>query len=537
MTVLDLLQEKLVTVERTQWNETKDQTICYGGTCLKLLDHLQAWAISHDAPPVMWISGLAGTGKTTILRTFCRQLNPRLLGRSYFLSRARRDDALRDPRQVVQQFAYGLAQRDTRVRKALITAVEDDEDITNAQLLKQAETLLSSPLSSATWTEPLILVLDALDECNMDTRSEALSLISSIATSISKSAAPLKLLVTSRPDCELDFMFNCLQNCTHLDLHDSSSEIADFRADINIYLEESVGRLKAAASTHLWPLDAQIKSLCTPASHSFGFASWLVHNLRQQYNVPDTSMEEASQHRALSNRFENVQKATYNAILRSALLSCGSEKPVDAIALRVRHLVGSIVVLRSPMKSLEISHLLNTNPSEDTCIIQSLYPAFLWRKNEPIQVLPSSFPEYLLAPDRSHDKQLLVRVDESKQHFHLALCCVRVINQQSRHAVCSYKDTAEYQLGTRNIYAGLREETSGELRYACRHWIAHFALARGTSLLPSDVNSLSEALGQLCAQNLFYWLEIVNFLGVLNLSFKCYSGARGIFKVGCMWKP
>ena len=66
----------------------EDRLGCTRGTRISLLSTLLDWAIADDSSShVLWLSGMAGTGKTTVMETFCSVLNKKgLLGASFFCS-------------------------------------------------------------------------------------------------------------------------------------------------------------------------------------------------------------------------------------------------------------------------------------------------------------------------------------------------------------------------------------------------------------------------------------------------------------------
>jgi hypothetical protein len=50
-----------------------DEVLCHQGTRVALLDTIMAWSAASDARHVFWLSGIAGTGKSTIARTVARR--------------------------------------------------------------------------------------------------------------------------------------------------------------------------------------------------------------------------------------------------------------------------------------------------------------------------------------------------------------------------------------------------------------------------------------------------------------------------------
>lgn len=57
---------------------------CQGGTRLKLLHRIDNWAVKEDSK-VLWLQGMAGTGKSAVASSVCKTLmEGGLLGASFF---------------------------------------------------------------------------------------------------------------------------------------------------------------------------------------------------------------------------------------------------------------------------------------------------------------------------------------------------------------------------------------------------------------------------------------------------------------------
>ena len=51
-----------------------DHQGCLSGTREAILDKIESWTKDFDDPPVYWLNGLAGTGKSTIAQTIAEHL-------------------------------------------------------------------------------------------------------------------------------------------------------------------------------------------------------------------------------------------------------------------------------------------------------------------------------------------------------------------------------------------------------------------------------------------------------------------------------
>ncbi|KAK2037668.1 hypothetical protein LZ31DRAFT_449140, partial [Colletotrichum somersetense] len=81
---------------------------CHPGTRVDLLQEVQAWVQSPTSPPVFWLYGLAGHGKSTIARTVAKQFDEKeMLGATFFFKRghARRSKAANLFSTIAEQLA------------------------------------------------------------------------------------------------------------------------------------------------------------------------------------------------------------------------------------------------------------------------------------------------------------------------------------------------------------------------------------------------------------------------------------------------
>src|SRR5947207_465174 len=68
--------------------EKRHESVCLEHTRVEVLQEIRDWAHGRDDRPIFWLSGLAGTGKSTIARTVARENNGTgCLGASFFFSR------------------------------------------------------------------------------------------------------------------------------------------------------------------------------------------------------------------------------------------------------------------------------------------------------------------------------------------------------------------------------------------------------------------------------------------------------------------
>jgi hypothetical protein len=115
---------------------------------------------SSSSMSIFWLAGLAGTGKSTILKTFCQRVSndDNFLLASFFASRNFADR--RDPYRILHTFAYQLATTSDQIRSHVLSAVRAPQDVMQEPMQEQVKQLLAGPISKAPLHgEPLFLRL------------------------------------------------------------------------------------------------------------------------------------------------------------------------------------------------------------------------------------------------------------------------------------------------------------------------------------------------------------------------------------------
>ena len=143
-----------------------NRTPCLGN----VINDIMKWIAddSNDAKKVMWVYGLAGTGKSTLSTTIAQIMRRlRRLGAFFFFNC---DIPQRNFATWIRTLAYRLAMFDARFGAAISRVVEKNDNIAGMPLDYQFENLLSAnALRSVEWSGgPVVLIIDALDECGSE---------------------------------------------------------------------------------------------------------------------------------------------------------------------------------------------------------------------------------------------------------------------------------------------------------------------------------------------------------------------------------
>ena len=183
---------------------------CTPGTREDILKEIIAWAddVSADSPPVFWLTGQAGSGKTTITYTIAEHFDEleetehtgrhTILGGNFLCSG--QFEETRQQSYIIPTLVYQLARKSRSYAHALHEA--DKFDSVNKPT-KQMKDLLVGPWQQSESRRhadlpPYLIVVDALDE--IKDNGGSMFLRSLLETINQRRLRGLKFLVTSRPD-------------------------------------------------------------------------------------------------------------------------------------------------------------------------------------------------------------------------------------------------------------------------------------------------------------------------------------------------
>jgi hypothetical protein len=498
---------------------------CLEDTRVELLAEVAKWMADPSTEPVYWLKGMAGTGKTTIAQSVAFMADPesnqkadpdakkhrRLFG-SFFFSRtgaAERQSAT----AVIPTLAYQLALHYPPFYSRLCDAIKSKPDIFRKKVEDQARVLLTDASANLPcyFLHPLVVVIDALDECDKQQGVEGGNLIPVLLRALQDLPFCVKIFITSRPKSSIENMFGRADLCRkakQLALHrDIEDQIA--RGDIGRYLRHEFGKIVAEDSRVTvppsFPLEEQFVALQDRADTLFIYARTALEYISDA-DAEDPRRQialllSADSHNA-SHRFGTLD-GLYKHVVREVLE--GSRiKPQD-----IRDVLASIVLLRETMTAAALAALDGIEEHDCRAIIRSLASVLLFDREftEPIRPIHLSFSDFLLDRDRSTDAYA---VDKSTHHLRIAVRCLQIMNKHLRMDICDIRDSSLFNIEVADLDQRLAEFAPPQLRYACRFWHVHLELA-DTALSDSVASHLEE----FCKKHLLHWLELLSLLNDL----------------------
>ena len=248
-----------------------NRAYCLENTRRNIINDIMEWIAddSNEAKKVLWVYGLAGTGKSTLSTTIAHIMGSlQRLGAFFFFNR---DIRPRDSRTLIRTLAYQLASVNDCFGAAISRLVKDNSSITIMPLEYQFEKLLINTLKSVEWSRgPIVLIIDALDECGRE--ADRRELMQALSKGFSDLPSFIRIMIVSREESDiLHALGSHSQVRPYLLDTDSVTNTEDVLEYIRHRLEEI--RIKDRYLARHWPGEDNIRCLANRAGGLFIWAS------------------------------------------------------------------------------------------------------------------------------------------------------------------------------------------------------------------------------------------------------------------------
>jgi hypothetical protein len=509
------LYEKLSPVDSALYNSYSAPSGCLQGTRTAVLEILRDWALSSATFGVFWLAGTAGTGKTTIAKTFCDQMaSEGILGASFFISR--QDEARRDPRNIIRTLAYDLAALNTCRVQSVWDNLVSAPNLTSLHIVEQARRLLANPPPLQQFAGySTIIVIDALDESTENDNSEGEGLISLLVSVLEHQA--VKLLITSRDEPRISIQLDGLAK-EMVKLHRMEQSIVS--RDIRAFYETRFHQLIESRRINLpgWPSPNASNILTNRTGYLFVYAAIIVKFVSAQRFDPIqrlrsilNSHHEPFEHHVVFQPLDML----YAHILNEAVIVDGTID--EQLQHRVKMLVETVIILQRPLQLQSIAALLMAfddtfNEAEIQSDLESLASVIPTpeKESDPVEIFHPSFPDYMQDPKRCKDPHLTISSTDA--HLHVAMACLRLMNGCLQKDVCNIKDFTVENAKITDLQKRLDDNIPESLRYTCTYWISHVVSA-------SPVQPLIKELKEFCENHLLHWIEVLSLLESLGAAY------------------
>ena len=495
------------------YNTTKQ---CLHGTRIEILDEIEQWARSTEpnVPPVFWLNGAAGTGKSAIAHTMALRFNQHNeLGS--FLSFDRTYLAERRHEKVFSTMARDLASQNPGFKQELANTIRERNWLKRTtDIIQQWEILLIKPSVHLPTDHPILLIIDALDESG-DGQSRK-HLLSILANRVIELPPNVRILLTSRP---LDDILWALRSRVHViskaidDIPESS-----ITRDIKSYIFE-----RLALVDDFFLDDNRLSLLVTRSEGLFQWA-FVACEFIQGSSSSKLSSSEKRFHKLTNSHATPSLDALYATILKEI---CPDDSEDDMQAFRF--VMGQILALYEPLSLGALIALIKQFPSglvdadDINSVLKHMGSLLSGITNHliPIRPLHSSFHDYLTDPRRSRN----FYINTSLHRYDLAFATLQVMKSELHFNICSLESSYLLNSDVPNLEKQIKQFISPSLSYSCRYWASHVQAILFDSKIAAQVRNFLN-------QHFLYWIEVLSLVKSIQVAAHSMSLIKTWITVG-----
>jgi NACHT domain len=487
---------------------------CMEGTRTAVLDEIVAWAKkpfdserkSNDSS-MFWLYGMPGLGKTSVANSLCDRLGKGgNLGGSFICKHD--NPSLREPEAVLPTLIAQLVRMWGPFRKLVAQVLHDEPQINPTStkgdlLLKPLRLLKKHPL------HPLVLVIDALDECGKhNTRGPLLNCLVEACSLVHW----LKIVVTSRPESDIISFFDA-RNITGRDL--GTDDLA--YEDIHLFTRRRLGSV--AKRRHLpfdWPGEESVNKIVERSNGLFIFVETL-------YRLVDIPEPEPLLVQVLSGESQGADTTLHQ--LYSMAITTRIAQPTPAFHSILRTIIA--ISVNRPLCDETLAELIGLKSRVVRSWVDEL-SSLLYRDHSNkggIRVRHLSILEFLVGSRCPAE----FRVDLNLINAELARCCLETMVNLLKFNICeletSYLPNAEIE----DLNDRVEQKIPDVLQYSCIYWHNHLCYEGGP--ISAEIARLLD--GFFAESQPLYWFEVLSLMGKVPVAISALRLMKANFKV-CM---
>ena len=476
------IHEILAPVADASYSRSGHVAKCHPGTREGVITKIMRQIDEHGDKPICWLHGPAGYGKSAIAQAIAERYaaQGRLAASFFFLRGAGDRSAIA---RLIPTISYQLSIAVPAMKPLIQCVIETELRITSQSLEYQFQKLVIEPIVAAnrfaslpTATNPvtMVIIIDALDECN-DKDQMAAFIEILIRAFTTNPGLPLQVLITSRVEEHISQKLEshaARATVHHLSLQDFNARddiLIFFRSSFKAIYEENLRVMQNILQP--WPSEFNLDLLVKKSDGSFIFAVTLMDFICKGSGLPQDKLEKAL-----------MAEAGLDALYTQVLLDAPHDHHFDRV-------FGTVMLLSSPLPITSIAQLLQLRTEDIVQTMLGVQSILMIPGNDDqsIQLFHTSLRDFLVSLPRS--KECFIK--PSIRHLSIATDCMTILAKPPDEGI---------------FYSGGQE-------YACLNWCYHLH----QSLLSRRDKPWSEVFLQLLENfPLHYWVNTLLINGYGN---------------------
>jgi hypothetical protein len=424
------------------------------------------------------------------------------LGATFFFSKGGGDAG--NASKFFVTIAAQLAQHSPALKRNVYDAVNANVSIIKQGLHDQWRQLVVQPLArldAGALRQPLLLIVDALDEC--DSESDIELIVELLARAHETKSVPLRVLLTSRPELPVRNGFAHVVPAAHQDvvLHAISSHIV--ARDLTVFLRHRLGEVQRQwYLPATWPGEYAIQTLLQMTGGLFIWADTACRFIRDGRQFADERLSAILAGRGVMTAPEQKLDSIYNSILRQVIIDQFSDVEKESACAVLRRVLAALALLFSPLPIPSMAELLALRK---VAILQALdgmrSVIDVSDHRGAVTLHHPSFRDFLLNPRRCADIRIQVKAGDC--HRELAEHCLRAMAGSLKTDICELRRPGA--LAAHISHDVIDRCLPAHVRYACLNWVSHYKQAGVRIIAEGPVHAFLKV-------HFLHWLEVLSLL-------------------------
>jgi NACHT domain len=490
------------------WRFT-DRQGCYRDTRKHFLDHIVEWVKNPESDRGLLLLGKAGTGKSSIAHEIALQFDEtsRYLG-SYvaFVRKEKAKESNDEAYHFFTTLARGLSDRYPQFKLALKRAIASDPSFGTTRDPRRLFTrLLFNPLKSVPLDDPILIIIDGLDESSVTIGGNALHTF--LAQRLIDLPSNVRILVTSRSEDDIEQAF-AMARSVHTLYMDDDHLAANTEHDISLYIQSKLREdvfkdhgntlVQASQGWFQWAAVA-CGFINSPASLGLSYDECVQRLLARSRG--------RSGEGPLDNLYEEVLQGYFNS---------------DEAQVLFRSIMGQLFVAIEPLSINSLIALRQHAPivhPEDSnhvlrilrCLGSLLSSVTSLDQTRPILPVHTSFRDFLISKTSN-----VFYVDLADAHHQLTHSCLGLMLDGLKFNICRLESSYLANSDVPDLESRIAKYIPSALQHACIYWsdyLCRFAF---------DHEVLNK-LRLLLETKFLFWLEVLSIKTSVGLASRALS--------------
>ena len=466
---------------------------------------------------------MAGSGKSAIAQTIAQSCAvQRKLAASFFFSRGKAGRSNADP--LFQTIAYQLTVSIPEIKNQIVEVIRADPSIFDKAPKDQLRELVVNPLQTYDNSRSMVLIIDALDECEDEDR------VREVISLLSQEPLPFHIFITSRPEPYISAKFRqrkvrTVTRSLNLFQFDATNDIYKlFRDEFETIHDEHEVMCYVPKP---WPSEYDLSRMVELSSGLFVWASTALKIIGYKFGKPSQRLKsilDADQESSAKPSFAALDQL-YAQVLKTV------DQENRAVLERV---IATIILLFDPLPVDELETLLQLSIGDIRLVLQQLHSIIIVPDHEetvtdqkPVRIFHSSLRDFYLDEKRSNEHF----IDAPKWHYIITRDCMRILSKELKGCLQNRDDPKIY--GGRGKLTADGKGGCRALRYACLYWTEHLSRAQPIKLIENDLKIF-------IPEFLLEWLEALSFIVKFSKAVPSLQQVTKSMKVClalvCFWK-